>query len=247
MNKYQMDEKSKRNKKLVKIYIGIQLIFFITLLIINLILACNNKKNNIDNILTIQSIVGIITIIITIIIVRFLDKIYLKKYIVNKYNNVVLNNKIRKEIIAGDMKNEGCIRNKYLYSLQVPKYKCTLNRYYQQKLVYFIRNIFIVGYSEKKLELIMNKMKNHRNMSFHFITIENILEYVFQLDKSCWYLSNQIRNIIKNAEIIDDKIIIRRSLSLKRHTSILEEMNFIDDIEQIYLELINYIDKGETI
>ena len=110
MNKYQIDKKSERNKKIVKIYIVFQIILFLVLLIINLIIVCNShQKNSIDNILTIQSLIAIITIIIINIIIRFLDKIYLKRYIINKYNNVVLNTKIRKEIIAGDMKNEGSL------------------------------------------------------------------------------------------------------------------------------------------
>ena len=132
-----------------------------------------------------------------------------------------------------------------LYSLEVPQYKCILNRYYQQKLVYFTSNIFIVGYSEKKLERMMNHINRHEVGGFNFITIDNVLEYIFELDKNYWHTVHQVKNIIKDAEITDNKIIIRRYLSLKKHTTILEEMNFIDNIEQIYLELINFIDKGE--
>lgn len=232
MDKNEIKNKIEKNKKVSKVCIIIVLLLFIAVLTVDFVLLYkDNEKYNIENMLVIQSIFLIIIIIIINIIVYLLNRNHFKKYISFKYNDFILKNNNKKKIIynSNDPKKVGSIRHKYIYSIYLPQYKCTLNRYYEQELKKFHR---------------MNYRTERSHNVYKYITVYNNLEYIFELDKNCWCTLDEIRKIIETAELSDNKIIIKRNLSQKKRITILDELDFVEDIDKIYLQIINFVDKG---
>lgn len=232
MDKNEIKIKIEKTKKLSKVCIIIVLLLFITILVMNFVLLYkDNEKYNIENLLTNQIIILTIIVVIINIIIYLLNKNYFKKYIRYKYNDFILKNNNKKEIIyiSNATDKVGSIRHKYLYSIYLPKYNCTLNRYYEQEF--------------KKINRIDYRTGNSHTI-YKYVTIYNSLEYVFELGKNCWCTLDEVRKIIETAELLDNKIIIKRNLSKKKRITILDELDFVDDIGKIYMQLINFVYKG---
>lgn len=237
MESSKLYKKSERNKKISKIIQTITLLILVILLILDFIFVLNSSfyiEYSIDKLAVTQVVFGALIILIANIIPKFIDKNYIKKYALSKYNNPEFNNRLKTEMVSGDTKTEGSIRNKYIYSMYIPKYNCTLKRYYEQELLGTYRSI---------------GTGNDRRIvyRFRFITINNVLEYSFQLDDKYWRSLYKLREKIDNIELADNKVIIRRNIQNKKNVSILEEINFIDDIEKLYFKIITSIDEVSDI
>jgi len=237
MESSKLYEKSEKNKKISKTIQTITLLILVILLILDFIAVINSNfylEYGIDKLAVTQVMFVALIILIANIIPKFMDKKYIKNYALSKYNNSEFDNCLKIEMVSGDTKTEGSIRNKYIHSMYIPKYKCTLKRYYEQEL---LGTYIVFGTGNDKRSV----------YRFSFFTINNVLEYSFQLDDKYWMSLYKLREKIDNIELSDNKVIIRRNIQNKKNVSILEEINFIDDIEKLYFKIIASIDEVSNI
>lgn len=168
--------------------------------------------NNYTTILTIQIICSIILIVIICIISHsYIDKLewkYIKNYLYLTDNYSVLHLKLKDEIIEGNLMTEGCIKKKNKYMIDLPKYKCSIKRFDEQKLMGYVE----VYKSETR---ILKKRINYSLPDFKFFTIDSVIEYIFELLYEIEYapfLYEKLRKNFNDISILDNKIIIRYHL-----------------------------------
>lgn len=202
-----------------------------------------NFKFVMDHLETIQGIQVFIGTIL-IVTIRFISKIYidkldsdyLKNYLHSIDEDAILYLDSSTEMIYRNfedeysikVRSEGCIRIKYEYKLEIPKYKCKVKRYYIQ---------------ESKLYRTTDH-NGRRRRHYRFDTIDSVIEYTFKtLDNNKYYpmLYHILSKKTIDVSVNDTTVIIK--LHLKDNISIFDA---IDKIEELYLEIIKIIGEENT-
>lgn len=201
--------------------------------------------NYLEIIQSIQLLVSTILIVMIRVISKiYIDKLdldYLKNYLYSVDNNAVLYLDSSTEMVFKNLedeysykvRSEGCIRHKNEYNLETPKYKCKLKKYYvQESKRYRIRN-----YSTRAFD-------GKYRTTYKFVTIDNIIEYVFELlDNNKYYpmLYQKLNRKFNDIAVTDNTVVIK--LHLKDDMSIFDT---IDKIEELYFEILKFMGEENT-
>lgn len=154
----------KDKKKVLKNFCFI--ILFITILIITIILL---YKFEVDSRTILYLLLAVL--IIFVIYIKLRDKKndynivkYIETLLIKKYNMIKKEPVHSKEVVYGSKSQEGNIRNTYVFSYKILKFKCLLNNYYQEKLV---------------REVPINDSSSY---SYRYQKIRNVFEYYYNLN-----------------------------------------------------------------
>lgn len=269
------NKKKKRENKIKKYTnLSIKLILLMLALImifqIYVVISENYKFsfiiNNFGTILTVEMIICILVVMTIEIVSEFYilkqKNINYLPYLYSIDNNAIMYSNLKNEIIEGNLRTEGCIRQKNRYMIKLPKYKCTIKRFDEQELIGYVKVYDKLRY--RVGERLPTSLPN-----FKFFTKDSIVEYTFKiLDKEKYYpfFYEKLREKFYDISILGNKIIIRyhfydNSVNESNHEYYDNYYNYnftintckddndnitsiIEKAEIIYLEIIRQIEES---
>jgi len=227
----------KDKKKVIKNFSSI--ILFMALLIISIILL---YKFKIDSRTILFLLLAVL--IIFIIYLKLRDKKndydivkYIETLLIKKYNMIKREPVHSKEVVYGDKSQEGNIRNTYVFSYKILKFKCLLNNYYQEKLIREVPINDSTSYSYR-YQKIRNVFEYYYNLNA--IGIKNINKDIILSDNIRQSIQELTKTKIINVDIKNEYLLVQKEVVLFDYSENDADID-TNDVELFYNKIVKLI------